>query len=129
VVNNSLDEILSVRSLGYSTRLKNKSYVIPKTNQNSKIKHGMMTQEKRGDYITVTTESKTDLIKVFLNKRPSTPSSAKYSHISNWAKTIGNRTIPKAEKITLIAKIFRDQKKNKSPAPNSYKPIIKSVKD
>lgn len=68
----------------------------------------MISKEKRGDYITITTESKTDLIKVFLNKRPSTPSSAKYSRINNWAKTIGNRTIPKAEKVTLITKIFRD---------------------
>jgi hypothetical protein len=68
----------------------------------------MISKEKRGDYVTITTENKTDLIKVFLNKRPSTPSSAKYSRINDWAKTIGKRTIPKAEKVTLITKIFKD---------------------
>jgi hypothetical protein len=86
----------------------------------------LFSKEKRADYLTITSEvEKNGLIKIFANKRSITPSSAKYSKVHNWAEDLKNTSIGKARKVTVFAEIFAREKRSRSPAPNTYKPIIK----
>jgi len=49
---------------------------------------GVTGKEKRGEYVTITTEDTHDLVKVYLNKRATTPASTKYSIVSDWSKNV-----------------------------------------
>lgn len=98
------------------------AYNCPRTNHLYKMPMGTTCREKRGDYMTVTTEKhpQNDLMKVFLNKRPSTPGSIVHSRVKDWTKGIVRPNIGKAEKVTFVKEIFLKEKREKSPAPNSY---------
>ncbi len=76
------------------------------------------------DYVTLVCETSRkdfDFTKVFPCKAANTPGPLNYSKIKDWSD-VRTGTIAKTRKITSIAAIFEDYKKNKSPAPNSYEP-------
>lgn len=106
-------------------------YKCPKATDHSyKIRHGTVSRQKKGDYISLLTiqNKSSDLIKFFENKRPQTPSSAQYSHVNNWSKTAKGLPLNKEKKVTYIDAIFEREKRLKSPGPSTYRPIIKDLK-
>ena len=112
-VNPCLAETLSIKSIGLAKTIRNKStsefykvYNCPTTTHPMKIPYGKLSKEKTRDYLTIHTEDTNHLVKVFLNKKPQTPGSIKYSKIKDWAKNITQPTIPKAERITATKEIF-----------------------
>lgn len=69
------------------------------------------------------------MVRVYLHKGSSTPGPNKYSKVEDWSKVMKKTTIAKAERITITDDVFRKEKRSKSPAPNSYKPVIKTLKN
>ena len=120
-------ETLSIKSIGLAKRIRNNSastfykvYNCPTTTHPMKIPNGKLSKEKTRDYMTIHTEDTNDLVKVFLNKKPQTPGSIKYSKIKDWAKNIIQPTIAKADRVTATNEIFVKSYKHFSPGPSSY---------
>ena len=97
------------------------SYKVPKFSHR-RVKLGQAIKEKKLDYITLIAETSKrdiDFTKVFANRQVNTPGPNKYSQIRDWSD-VRKGTIAKQKKVTYIDEIFLNQKKNKSPGPNTY---------
>ena len=97
-------------------------------NFNYKIKHGTTARESSRNYCSIASEVIDGFVKVFPLKRPSTPSSTKYSNVKNWSKQARSPSFRKAARVTHIDAIINQENKWKTPAPNSYAPVVKVSK-
>ena len=93
-----------------------------------KIKHGTTERANSRNYCTIASEVINGFVKVFPLKRPKTPSSSKYSVIKTWSKLAKSPSFSKDARVTHIDAIFNKERKSKSPAPNTYVPVVKISK-
>jgi len=135
--NSTLGNVLSVKEIcdGKGDVIKqlymdDSNYVIPKFSW-SRTKFNEI-REKKLDYITLFPEKlhvdPSKLIKIYAKKKHDTPGPTEYDMTKSWVKKGGQGYDPNNgkhyhdDRITEVAALIKQVKRERLPAPNAYKP-------